>query len=106
MSSEVCHGTGLLLRLIDELLQRTHQKQIDQAITAAAQDVESFKNDLLERRLHSLNLRLSRLQHGILVHVTAAEAGQLHALQPGLDGFALLGLYARARAADLAGDVR
>jgi hypothetical protein len=36
--------------------------------------------------------------------ITDAESEQLRALAPNLDGFALLGLYARARAADLAAD--
>ena len=63
---------------------------------------KDFKDDLLARRVDTVNLRLAGLQHGILVHLTDAESEQLHRVVPNLDGFALLGLYARGRAADLA----
>ena len=104
MITEIADATGELLRLVDDLLHQTQTRRLDAAINQASTDVENFKEDLLARRLESLNLRLAGLQHGILVHVTVADAEQLHALQPGLDGFALLGLYARARAADLAAE--
>jgi hypothetical protein len=92
------------VHLVDDLLHQTQTRRLDAAINQASTDVENFKDDLLSRRVESLNLRLAGLQHGILVHLTVADAEQLHALQPGLDGFALLGLYARARAADLAAE--
>ncbi len=104
MITELADATGQLLHLVDDLLHQTQTRRLNAAINQAATDVENFKDDLLSHRLESLNLRLSGLQHGILVHVTVADAEQLHALQPGLDGFALLGLYARARAADLAAE--
>ena len=104
MITELADATGQLLHLVDDLLHQTQTRRLNAAINQAATDVENFKDDLLSRRLESLNLRLAGLQHGILVHVTVADAEQLHALQPGLDGFALLGLYARARAADLAAE--
>jgi hypothetical protein len=104
MITEIADATGQLLHLVDDLLHQTQTRRLDAAINQASTDVQNFKDDLLARRLESLNLRLAGLQHGILVHVTVADAEQLHALQPGLDGFALLGLYARARAADLAAE--
>jgi hypothetical protein len=104
MITEIADATSQLVRLVDDLLHQTQTRRLDAAINQASTDVENFKDDLLARRLESLNLRLAGLQHGILVHVTVADAEQLHALQPGLDGFALLGLYARARAADLAAE--
>jgi hypothetical protein len=104
MITEIADATGQLLHLVDDLLHQTQTRRLAAAINQASTDVENFKDDLLARRLESLNLRLAGLQHGILVHVTVADAEQLHALQPGLDGFALLGLYARARAADLAAE--
>ncbi len=104
MITELADATGQLLHLVDDLLHQTQTRRLNAAINQAATDVENFKDDLLSHRLESLNLRLAGLQHGILVHVTVADAEQLHALQPGLDGFALLGLYARARAADLAAE--
>jgi hypothetical protein len=104
MITEIADATSQLVHLVDDLLHQTQTRRLDAAINQASTDVENFKDDLLARRLESLNLRLAGLQHGILVHVTVADAEQLHALQPGLDGFALLGLYARARAADLAAE--
>jgi hypothetical protein len=104
MITEIADATGQLIHLVDDLLHQTQTRRLDTALNQASTDVQNFKDDLLARRLESLNLRLAGLQHGILVHVTVAESEQLHALQPGLDGFALLGLYARARAADLAAE--
>jgi hypothetical protein len=104
MITEIADATGQLIHLVDDLLHQTQTRRLDAAINLASTDVQNFKGDLLGRRLESLNLRLAGLQHGILVHVTVAESEQLRALQPGLDGFALLGLYARARAADLAAE--
>ena len=104
MITEIADATGQLIHLVDDLLHQTQTRRLDAAITQATTDVQNFKDDLLARRLESLNLRLAGLQHGILVHLTVADAEQLHQLQPGLDGFALLGLYARARAADLAAE--
>jgi hypothetical protein len=104
MITEIADATGQLIHLVDDLLHQTQTRRLDAAINQASTDVQNFKDDLLAHRLDSLNLRLSGLQHGILVHVTVADAEQLRQLQPGLDGFALLGLYARARAADLAAE--
>jgi hypothetical protein len=104
MITEIADATGQLIHLVDDLLHQTQTRRLEAAINQASTDVQNFKDDLLARRLESLNLRLGGLQHGILVHVTVADAEQLHGLQPGLDGFALLGLYARARAADLAAE--
>ena len=104
MITEIADATGQLIHLVDDLLHQTQTRRLDAALNQASSDVQNFKDDLLARRLESLNLRLAGLQHGILVHVTVPESEQLHALQPGLDGFALLGLYARARSADLAAE--
>lgn len=104
MITELAQASGELIQLIDDLLHQTQTRRLDAATTQASDDVQAFKNDLLARRLESVNLRLGGLQHGILVHLTDAESEQLRALAPNLDGFALLGLYARARAADLAAD--
>jgi hypothetical protein len=104
MITEIADATGQLLHLVDDLLHQTQTRRLDAALNQATTDVQNFKDDLLARRLESINLRLAGLQHGILVHLTVPESEQLHALQPGLDAYALLGLYARARAADLAAD--
>jgi len=104
MITELADATGQLLHLVDDLLHQTQTRRLNVAINQASTDVENFKDDLLSRRVESLNLRLAGLQHGILVHLTVPESEQLRALQPALDGFALLGLYARARAADLAAE--
>ena len=104
MITEIADATGQLIHLVDDLLHQTQTRRLDAAITQASNDVQNFKDDLLARRLDVLNLRLGGLQHGILVHLTVADAEQLRGLQPGLDGYALLGLYARARAADLAAE--
>jgi len=104
MITEIAAATGQLIHLVDDLLHETQTRRLAAAAQAASDDVQNFKDDLLAHRLDALNLRLGGLQHGILVHLTVAESEQLHALTPALDGFALLGLYARARAADLAAD--
>ncbi len=93
MITEIAQATGQLTQLIDDLLHQTQTRRLDAATSQASQDVQSFKDDLLARRLDSINLRLGGLQHGILVHLTDAESQQLHAVVPILDGFALLGLY-------------
>ena len=104
MITEIAEATGQLIHLVDDLLHQTQTRRLDAATQQASDDVQNFKDDLLARRLESINLRLAGLQHGILVHLTVAESQQLHAVSPALDGYALLGLYARARAADLAAD--
>jgi hypothetical protein len=104
MITEIAEASGQLIHLIDDLLHQTQTRRLDSATAQAASDVQGFKDDLLARDLVAVNLRLAGLQHGILVHLTDAESGQLHAVTPNLDAFALLGLYARARAADLAAD--
>ena len=104
MITEIASATAQLVHLIDDILHETQTRRLDAATAAAASDVQGFKDDLLARRLDAVNLRLGGLQHGILVHLTAGESEQLRALTPNLDAFALLGLYARARAADLAAE--
>jgi len=102
MITEIAAASGELIHLIDDLLHQTQTRRLDAATAQASADVQHFKDDLLARNLNSLNLRLAGLQHGILVRLTDAESEQLRAVTPQLDGYALLGLYARARAADLA----
>ena len=102
MITEIAQASSQLIHLIDDLLHQTQTRRLDAAASAATDDVQNFKDDLLARRLESVNLRLAGLQHGILVHLTDTESEQLRAIVPNLDAFALLGLYARARAADLA----
>ena len=104
MITEIAQASAGLIQLINDLLHQTQSQRLDDATARATTDVQNFKDDLLARRLESVNLRLGGLQHGILVHLTDAESQQLRALTPNLDGFSLLGLYARARAADLAAD--
>jgi hypothetical protein len=104
MITEIAEASSQLIHLIDDLLHQTQARRLDAATHQASDDVQNFKDDLLAHRLESLNLRLAGLQHGILVHLTDAESEQLRGVIPNLDGFALLGLYARARAADLAAD--
>ena len=102
MITEIAEASGQLIHLIDDLLHQTQTRRLDAATAQATDDVQHFKDELLARDLDAVNLRLAGLQHGILVRLTDAESQQLHALSPNLDAFALLGLYARARAADLA----
>jgi len=104
MITEIAQASSELIHLIDDLLHQTQTRRLDAAARAASDDVQNFKDDLLARRLESVNLRLAGLQHGILVHLTDTESEQLRAVVPNLDAFALLGLYARARAADLAAE--
>ncbi len=104
MITEIAEASGQLIHLVDDLLHQTQTRRLDAATFAASDDVQNFKNDLLARRLESVNLRLAGLQHGILVRLTDAESVELRAVTPNLDGSALLGLYARARAADLAAE--
>lgn len=102
MITEIAQASGQLIQLVDDLLHQTQTRRLDAATSQASTDVQNFKDDLLARRLESVNLRLAGLQHGILVQLTDAESQQLRAIVPNLDASALLGLYARARAADLA----
>jgi hypothetical protein len=104
MITEIAQASGNLIELIDDLLHQSQTRRLEAAQAEASNDVQNFKDDLLARRLESVNLRLAGLQHGILVHLTDAESEQLRAVGPMLDGAALLGLYARGRAADLAAE--
>ena len=104
MITELAEASAQLLHLLDDYLHETGTRRIDAATAAATQDVQAFKDELLARDRDAVNLRLAGLQHGILVRLTDAECEQLHAVTPNLDAFALLGLYARARAADLAAE--
>jgi hypothetical protein len=104
MITEIAQASGELIHLIDDLLHQTQTRRLDAATARASDDVQNFKDDLLARRVDAVNLRLAGLQHGILVHLTGPESEQLRAVTPNLDAFALLGLYARARAADLAAE--
>ena len=104
MITEIAEASSQLIHPIDDLLHETQTRRLDAATAQATNDVRKFKDDLLARRLESVNLRLGGLRHGILVRLTDAESGELHAVTPNLDAFALLGLYARARAADLAAE--
>jgi hypothetical protein len=104
MITEIAQASSELIHLIDDLLHQTQTRRLDAAAARASEDVQDFKDDLLARRVDAVNLRLAGLQHGILVHLTGAESEQLGAVAPHLDAFALLGLYARARAADLAAE--
>ncbi len=104
MITELAQASGQLIQLVDDLLHQTQTRRLDAATTEASTDVQNFKDNLLTRDLDAVNLRLGGLQHGILVHLTADESNQLRGITPNLDGFTLLGLYARARAADLAAD--
>src|SRR5882757_9520256 len=98
MITEIAQASGQLIQLIDDLLHQTQTRRLDAAVAQASDDVQNFKDDLLARRLESVKLRLDGLQHVILVDLAATESEQLHALGPNIDGFALLSLYARARA--------
>jgi hypothetical protein len=102
MITELAEASAQLLHLIDDYLHETGTRRLEAATAQATDDVQHFKDELLARDLDAVNLRLAGLQHGILVRLTDAESEQLHAVTPNLDAFALLGLYARARAADLA----
>jgi hypothetical protein len=104
MITEIAEASSQLIHLIDDLLHQTQTRRLDAATAQASDDVQHFKDNLLARDLDALNLQMSGLQHGIVVRLTDAESEQLRAVAPDLDGFALLGLYARARAADLAAD--
>jgi hypothetical protein len=104
MITELAEASAQLIHLIDDVLHQTQTRRIDAATERATADVAAFRDDLLARRLDTINLRLAGLQHGILVRLTGAEGQQLRAIAPNLDGYALLGLYARARAADLAAE--
>ena len=104
MITEIAQASSQLIHLIDDLLHQTQTRRLDAATAQASTDVQNFKDDLLARRVDSVNLRLAGLQHGILVHLTDAESEQLRGILPDIDALALLGLYARARAADLAAE--
>jgi hypothetical protein len=104
MITEIAQASGELIQLVDDLLHETQTRRLDAATRQASNDVQNFKDDLLGRNLESVNLRLAGLQHGILVHLTDAESEQLRGVEPNLDGAALLGLYARGRASDLAAE--
>ena len=90
--------------IFGQVLSTTQTRRLDETVQKAHDDVQGFKNDLLARDVAALNLRLDGLQHGVPVDVTAAESDQLRDTSIDITAFALLGLYVRARAADLAAD--
>jgi hypothetical protein len=104
MITEIAEASAQLTHLIDDLLHQTQTRRLEAATAQASDDVQHFKDELLARDLDAVNLQLAGLQHGILVRLTDAESEQLRGVTPNLDGNALLGLYARARGADLAAE--
>ena len=82
MITEIAEASSQLIHLIDDLLHQTQTRRLDAATSAASDDVQNFKDDLVARRLESVNLRLAGLQHGILVHLTDTESEQLRAVTP------------------------
>ena len=92
------------IQIATELLTTTQTRRLDAANQKANDDVKNFKDALLSRDLESVNLRLAGLRNGVLVNLTDADSEQLKSIVPNLDGFALLGLYCRARSADLAAE--
>ena len=87
---------------IGDYISTTQLRRLDQANQKAHDDVQAFKDDLLAGNLDSLNLRLDGLQDGVRVDLTPSESLRLGLVKPKLNGLALLGLYCRARSADLA----
>lgn len=90
--------------IIGKTISTTQTRQLDAANQKANDDVENFKKALLSGDLASVNLRLGGLQSGISVDVTPAESEQLKSITFTVDGFSVLGLYCRGRAADLAAE--
>jgi hypothetical protein len=80
MITEIADATGQLLHLVDDLLHQTQTRRLDAALNQATTDVQNFKDDLLARRLESINLRLAGLQHGILVHLSWAKTAAAKAV--------------------------
>lgn len=87
---------------VGDYISTIQLRRLDEANQQATDDVAAFRDALLAGDLDAVNLRLAGLQSGVAVDLTDTQCDQLKGTTPGLDGFSLLGLYARARSADLA----
>jgi hypothetical protein len=88
-----------------EILRPDQRKLIADAERAAQRDCNDFARALLNRDAGACNLLLHGLQHTVAASLTATECERLRAVSPTVSGLDLLGLYQRARAADLAATV-
>lgn len=85
-----------------DLLHPDQRVLIDKANAAAQDDGRTFVEAVLSRNTERVNLLLGGLRSTILVQLTESESAELRSIVPNIDGSALVGLYLRARSADLA----
>ncbi len=92
------------VQAVGDYISTTQLRRLDEAQSKAQDDVEAFKQALLARDIDGVNLRLGGLQSGIRVNASDAECEELKSFSSDLDAWGLLGLYCRARGADLAAE--
>ena len=99
----VVGGLGEIARLTYDLLNQSDKERYDELVKNAAGDCRQFADCLLDDNWDYVQLLFDGLQHGIKVDLTATDYRDLKRTTVGerLDNLDVLGLYCRARAAQL-----
>lgn len=96
-------GLGEIARLTYDLLNQSDKEKYDELVKSASTDCKLFADSLLNDDWDSIQLLFDGLQHGVQVDLTATDRRDLKRTFVGerLDCLDILGLYCRARAAQL-----
>lgn len=105
MITEGLDLAGNIVKLIYSIMNPSEHKLIDQIQDKAKDDVNQFKNALLNDNLDLYNLMLDGLRVGLSADITPNEARQLKAGNLYHDRYTLLGFYCRARGAMMLSDM-
>jgi hypothetical protein len=92
------------VQAVGDYISTTQLRRLDEANQKAHDDVQAFKDALLGTDVSLLNLHLSGLQDGVRVDLTVSDCQRLVGITPNITALSLLGLYCRARSADLAAE--
>jgi hypothetical protein len=93
------------LKLIYSIMNPSEHKLLDEIQNKGKDDVQRFKNALINNNLDLYNLMLDGLLVGISVDITPDEARILKSGNLYHDRYTLLGFYSRARAAMMLSDM-
>lgn len=105
--SAIIGGLGSIAKVVYDLLNETDKEKYDKLCKQAVKDCEEFRDALLDDDWDNVQSLFDGLQHGIQVGLTSTERRQLNDTIVGkrLDCLDILGLYCRARSAQLCNEV-
>lgn len=96
-----------MARVIYDLLNESDKEKYDKLCKQAVDDCDEFKEFLLDDDWSSVQLAFDGLQYGIKVRITSDERAKLQGavINRQLDKLDVLGLYCRARSAELSSQI-